>query len=87
MPYTVKDLKQDIAELPDDMEIILQADAEGNGYRQARGVDPDCVFVAESPWYGEVYSTYYSADDNCMDEDYWEKLKQGPKCLVIHPIN
>lgn len=46
MTFTVKDLKEQLAELPDDLVLILQRDDEGNGYRYARGLDADnLVFV------------------------------------------
>lgn len=41
---TVKQLKAQLADLPDDMPIILQTDDEGNGYRYIRGIDGDDSF-------------------------------------------
>lgn len=39
MTFTVKQLKEQIANLPDDMVLVLQADDEGNGYRFCNGID------------------------------------------------
>ncbi len=36
---TVKELKKAIKDLPDDMECILQKDAEGNGYSPLSDVE------------------------------------------------
>lgn len=83
----VKELKEAIANLPDDMEVILQKDSEGNGYSPLSGADADCIYVADSTWRGSVYSMEFSAEDNCMEEEEWEELKAGPKALVLWPIN
>ena len=83
----VKELKEAIAELPDDMEIIMQKDSEGNGYSPLYGVDPDAVYVPECDWSGDVYSTKWTADEACMDEDEWKKLTSKPKALILYPVN
>ena len=80
---TVKSLKEIIANLPDDMEVVVQRDSEGNGYKTAYAADPDCVW---SPDGESIFSTNYSASDNCMEEDEWETLKKtAPRVLVIAP--
>lgn len=47
---TVKELKEAIAELPDDMEVILQKDGEGNGYSPLSGADPNAVYIPNNVW-------------------------------------
>jgi hypothetical protein len=76
----VKDLLEQLKDLDPELDLYLQIDQEGNGYEEVRGVDPDNVMVGDS-----MYSTDWSADDACMDEDEWEELKNGPKCAVIFP--
>ena len=83
----VKELKEALENLPDDMEIILQKDSEGNGYSPLSGADDECIYVSHEAWYGNVYATTNSADDNCMGDDEWEELKKKPRCLVLHPMN
>jgi len=83
----VKELKESIKDLPDDMEVILQKDAEGNGYSPLWGADSDAVYIPETTWYGNVYSMDWSADDACMEEKEWEELKKKPRALILHPIN
>lgn len=83
----VKELKEEIANLPDDMEIIMQRDSEGNGYSPLSCVDKDAVYIPESTWSGDVYSMEWSADDACMEDEEWEEIKRKPRCLVLAPIN
>jgi hypothetical protein len=80
---TVKELKEIIANLPDDMEVVVQRDSEGNGYRTAYAADPDCVWSDDEE---TIYSTNLTAQDNGMEEDEWEKMKkEKPRVLVIAP--
>jgi len=83
----VKELKEAINDLPDDMEVILQKDAEGNGYSPLWGADPDAVYVPETTWYGDVYDMKWCADDACMEEEEWEEIKKKPRALILHPVN
>ena len=85
----VKELKKALANLPDDMQVILQKDGEGNGYSPLAAVDPDCIYIPDSTWSGAVYSTksYLSAEDHCLEEDEWEEFKEKPRALVLCPVN
>ena len=39
-----------------------------------------------SPDGDSIYSTNYTAQENCMEEDEWEKMKkESPRVLVIAP--
>ncbi len=84
---TVKKLKEVIANLPDEMEVVLQKDSEGNGYSPLAGADPNAVYVAETTWSGYVYSMDWIADDACMTEEEWEEIKTKPRTLILHPVN
>ena len=71
-----------------DVELIMQKDAEGNGYSPLRGIEFDVVYVPDSTWSGDLYSKQYTADDNCMTEDEWEELKRtNSGYAVLHPVN
>jgi len=83
----VKELKESIKNLPDDMEVILQKDSEGNGYSPLYRVDPEAIYVPETTWYGDVYFLEWTAEDNCMEEEYWEELKKKPRSLILSPVN
>jgi hypothetical protein len=84
---TVKKLKEAIVNLPDEMEVVLQKDAEGNGYSPLSGADPDAVYISETTWYGDVYSMDCTADDACMTDEEWEDIKSKPRTLILHPVN
>jgi hypothetical protein len=84
---TIKDLKEAIQDLPDDMLVILQKDAEGNGYSPLAGADSDAVYIADSTWSGDVYDLSWTADEADMDEDEWEEMKQKEKALILYPVN
>jgi hypothetical protein len=84
---TVKELKDAIANLPDNMEVIVQKDAEGNDFSPLSGVDPDVVYEPESTWSGYIYDPNMSADDAGFSEEEWEEIKLREKALVLYPIN
>ena len=84
---TVKELKEAVANLPDEMEVVLQKDSEGNAYSPLSGADPNSVYIAETTWCGEVYSMEWTADDACMTESEWAEIKLKPKTLILNPVN
>ena len=84
---TIRELKEAIKDLPDEMEVIIQKDAEGNDYSPLYDVDSNAVYVPEAPWYGVAFSLGDSAEDGCMTEEEWEEIKKKPKSLILFPIN
>jgi hypothetical protein len=84
---TVKDLKENIADLPDDMEVILQKDSEGNGYSPLSDLDANCIYIPENTYSGQVYSANSNAEDSCMSEQEWEITLENPRVLVLCPVN
>lgn len=82
----VKELIEVLQTLDPEMECIVQKDSEGNGYSPLAGADPDCIYIAETTWYGEVYNSNDSAEENDMDEDLWEAMLKKPRCVVLHPV-
>lgn len=68
-------------------EVILQKDAEGNGYSPLSDVDGNAVYIPESNWSGEVYSLEWSADDACMTDEEWAEINKKPHCVVLAPVN
>lgn len=51
---TVGELQDFLAAHPRDRKVIIQKDAEGNGYSPMAGAD-DGMYAAETTWSGEVY--------------------------------
>ena len=88
----LSELKEKLNKLPaqyDNCEVVCQQDAEGNGYSPLAGIDPFTVYIPETTFSGNVYSTSYSAADNCMEEDEWEKIKNDKSlaAIVLFPVN
>lgn len=83
----VKELKAVLETLPDDMEVILQKDSEGNGYSPLSGADPNSIYVPDSTYSGDVYSLEWSASDACMTEKEWEEFCKKDKALILYPTN
>ncbi len=71
-----------------DVELIMQKDSEGNGYSPLSGIDFDVVYLPDTTYSGDVYSKDNDADDNCMEEDEWAKLKEtNSGYAVLFPVN
>lgn len=83
----VKQLIELLSTFDPDSAVIVQKDAEGNGYSPLEGADNEAVYVAESTWAGTAYSTNETADDACMDEGEWKKLMKKKRCVVLFPVN
>ena len=84
----VKELKEVLANLPDDMQVILQIDPEGNGYHTLYCADPDSIAIMDERGYRpeEVYSLEWTAEDCCLEEEVWEQMKKEyPRVLVLAP--
>ena len=65
-----------------DVELLIQRDAEGNGYEEFRGIDYDIVFTED----GDVYSSNWTADEADADEEEWEQMKKdGSGFAVLYP--
>jgi hypothetical protein len=83
----VKELLAALAEADPEAEVILQKDAEGNGYSPLEGADLNAVYVPDSTWSGDVYSMDWTADDACMTKAEWAKIAKKPRCVVLSPVN
>jgi len=77
----VRELLAQLSGMNPESEVILQADAEGNSYDDLRIVDGNAFLVD-----GEVMDAEWSAEDCCLDEELWERIKNSDtKCLVLSP--
>ena len=63
--------------------VILQKDAEGNGYSPLRGADDNALYAAESTWSGEVGRERLSKRER--EEGY--ELGHGKRAVVLYPVN
>jgi hypothetical protein len=82
---TVKELIEQLKNCPQDSKVVIQMDPEGNGYRPAYVVDPNCVYQDEGYNHYDIYSTEWSAEEAGMtDEEEWTWFKENhPDCVVI----
>lgn len=83
---TVKELKEEIANLPDEMEVVLRKHDDGNGYNPLAGIDANFVYIPETTWCGDAYSMNWTADDVFMCDEDWEEIKSKPRTLVLYPM-
>jgi hypothetical protein len=83
----VRDLIIELSALDPDAQVILQKDAEGNGYSPLACADGAAVYVPETTWSGNVYATTWSAEDADMDEDDWKEMLKRSRCVVLAPVN
>jgi hypothetical protein len=86
----VSEFKKLVAAIPDEMnnaQVILQKDSEGNGYSPLSCVDTDAAYVKESEYSGQVYALKWTADEACLEEKDWTKIKKKNRCVVLAPIN
>lgn len=75
----VKELIEQLQKLPEDAIVILQKDAEGNGYSPVDDAE-EAIYVAEKTWCGEVYSLDYK------QLGYEPDLTNAEPCVVISPV-
>jgi len=77
----VKELLEELSNINPESDVFLQVDSEGNGYNELRIVDGDAFFHD-----GEVFDADWSAEDCCLNEDLWDRIKNNDtKCLVLSP--
>lgn len=84
----VKDLRDILASLPDDMEIIMSKDSEGNNFSPLYEVDKNSIYIPETTWYGTVYHDSWTAEEACFDDkEEWQEVLKNPRVLVLWPTN
>lgn len=84
---TVAQLIKQLEKLNPNSQVIMQKDAEGNGYSPLDSVDGDAIYEPDSTYSGSVFSAGWTADEAGMAEDEWEKFKYQKRCVVLAPIN
>lgn len=73
---TAGELKEKLAEFPDNMPVVLSIDLEGNEYKPL--ADVSCgVYEPENSWHGNVLS----------EEDEAEANDKAYRAIVLYPIN
>jgi hypothetical protein len=75
---TVRELIAALQGVDPDMMVVLQEDAEGNGYSPLAGAEP-AYYVAESTWSGTAYGQ--------EDIDGGDAPEGGQTALILWPVN
>lgn len=76
-----------LSKMDPEREVIMQKDAEGNGYSPLSGADDNARYQAETTWYGEVGRETLSEEDRARgfgDEDI---MTGGVPACVLYPVN
>ncbi len=66
--------------------VILQKDAEGNGFSPLADMDDNCTYAAKSTWHGDVGIERLTDELRRRGFDD-EDVKGGVLCLVLAPVN
>lgn len=86
MTVTVKELIEQLAELPPDLEVLVAKDGEGNDYRAFTGCSVGFAEKEEKPRRGGSYAyefhqeEYYDVDPETEESDY-----PGDNTVVLWP--
>jgi hypothetical protein len=79
---TVKQLIAELQKLDPNRIVVLQKDAEGNGYSPLVGAE-HTIYRPESTWSGQCYP-----DDPAKHEEYeYTKERGDKKAVVLWPTN
>lgn len=74
----VKELRALLAEFADDLLVVLQKDAEGNGFSPLAGGE-GALYVPDSTWSGEV--------PHPDDVDDYLHAEGAESCVCLWPVN
>lgn len=74
----VKDLIKQLSELPQDYEVVMSKDGEGNDFSPCADAAGPYMYEPDSTWSGQVWSEEARAEDG-------EEFK--PNAVVLWPTN
>jgi hypothetical protein len=83
----VKDLLAVLAELDPEAELILQKDAEGNGYSPLAGAEANQIYLPATTWSGEVYFDHQDLLADGHEPEEADEIAARPRVVVLYPIN
>lgn len=83
----IKELIEKLYEFPQDYEVILSKDSEGNSYSPLVEI-VDGVYEEESTWSGDFLSFDLEYEEWVFTKEEWEDYKsKNKKVIVLYPIN
>lgn len=80
----VGELRKILEDAPDDFIVVLQADAEGNGYSPLAGADL-AFYETETTWSGQVIDAEYL--EGYDEDEIKQRLTDSIRCVVLWPVN
>jgi hypothetical protein len=88
---TVGDLLDYLATQPRDRLVVLEKDAEGNGYSPLADAR-EALYVADTTWSGQVYPTpedkaEWVASGAWTQQDADDKYEPDERVIVLGPVN
>lgn len=84
---TVKELRNALDGLPDDMRIAFVTDAEGNGHKWVNTFYKGVV-TRDHGWAPKIADVEWSAEDMDLEPVIWKAtIKGGEKTFVLYPVN
>lgn len=88
MALTVRQLRELLANFDDDDLVVVQADADGNGYAPLAG-GYDMIYVAEADGSGAVYLRALTDEDRAegWTEGDVYRGTTGQSALVLYPVD
>lgn len=86
-----KELRELLADVPDDTLIVLSSDAEGNKHSPLADAS-NALYGAETTWSGDVYLTNEELDaEIATGDDGWSEEDRAPDdavpAFVLVPVN
>lgn len=85
---TVRELIKELESIENKERIvIMQRDAEGNGYSPLYSIDDTSAYKATTTWFGEV--GFEKLTEELKKAGYNEEdiMTDGQPCLVLCPVN
>ena len=84
----VKELRELLINLDDDVEIIIGTDATNDEYSPLDSIDINIKYVADGTYSGIAYNTKHEDPDEYYDPDlYYAALEYGCDAIVLYSVN
>ena len=83
----VRELIELLSKMNPERLVVLQKDAEGNGYSPLSGADDNARYLARCTWDGEVMRETLSDEDRAAGFGDDDVTTEGEPACVLYPVN
>lgn len=84
---TVRELVEQLQKMDPDRLVVVQKDAEGNGYSPLEGADDNAAYTAETTWSGEVGKQVLTKEDRAAGFTKEDLARNGAvPCVILYPV-